>query len=120
MTTTISIQYLFEHRDDIAALVTYLMTSLVIGARAGVALSSALVGFAGGLRRLALRTAFTWDDRVAGVILRAADGLHAFAVRLDRFARALGDLHGRLMPRSTSVPNPTPSLERVGAAGETR
>jgi len=102
------IQHMLEHPDEVAELVTYVMVSLAIALRSFVVAARGLQGFARGLRLLALRTAMTWDDRVARAISGFADGVAAFAEKLDRYARRLGDLHAQIMPR-------TPGIERVEA-----
>lgn len=100
------IQHMLEHPDEVAELVTYVMVSLAVALRAFVVAARGLQGFARGLHLLALRTSMTWDDRIARAIAGVADAVSAFAEKLDRCARRLGDLHAQIMPR-------TPGIERV-------
>lgn len=94
-----SIDWIWNHRDEIAAIVTYLMTSIVLGIRG-------FRGFATGLRALSRWTAIEWDDGIA-------DRIYAFAGKLDRIADRVAAWHARIAP-----PNPTPHYEAV-AAGTT-
>lgn len=92
-----AINYLFEHRADIAAWLTYVMLSLVLGAHL-------LVGFARGARKVALASSWKWDDAPSLALLR-------FAETTEKKVATLSELHARLMPSL----NPTPSLERAEA-----
>ena len=91
------LEWIWTHREEIAAFVTYVMTSVVIGAHS-------LVGFAKGLRALSRLTSSKVDDEAADRFLALAKGLEAGA-------RKASEAHARIMPRPL---NPTPASERAG------
>lgn len=79
------IDWLWNHREEIAAWITFVMGSIVAG-------SHLLVGFARGCARIAQSTTSKADDAPAAALL-------SFALAIDAFVQKLAALHARLMPR---------------------
>jgi len=83
------LQFLIDHQADIAAWITYAMSTLVSG-------SYAFLGMSKGVRWVARRTAFRGDDG-------PAERLVAFADSLQKSAAKLARLHARIMPHHSSL-----------------